>query len=64
MVYFYAAWAVCVTIFSTGRKFHPVLNFEGLVQDYTWGGLGKTVIAVLLNDVFVWTKEGVSIMNG
>ena len=25
--YFYAACAVSVTVFSTGRKFQPVLNF-------------------------------------
>ena len=26
MAYFYAACAVCVTIFSIGGKFHPVLR--------------------------------------
>ena len=27
MAYFYAVCAVCVTIFCTGGKFQPVLNF-------------------------------------
>ena len=30
MAYFYAVYAVCVTIFSTGGKFHSVSNFTQL----------------------------------